>query len=317
MLALSTSFYDFDAASPDTLVRFLADSGIQHIEMDYRITPKVLPGLQAALKTAGIATVSVHNICPVYHGAPPGIPANTFFHLAEPDKEIRRQGVELARRTLELAHAQEARAVVVHCGWVEMAHAFRHLVSLYQQERIDTPEAGQLRQDQRELLHRKKPKYRDALFFSLERLLEIAAKYDLTLGLENRFHYYELPGLDDFPDIFREFAGAPLGYWHDTGHAWVNEQLGFHNPGQILEALGDHLVGMHVHDARGLDDHLPPGSGEMDLAALADWLGADRPVVVELAPGTALDEAARGVDWVRTHLSGAEKNQDQGSPAEA
>ena len=75
------------------------------------------------------------------------------------------------------------------------------------------------------------------------------------------------------------------------------------NPGQLLKALGPHLVGLHLHDARALEDHLPPGSGEMDLTALTGYLEDGVPAVIELAPGTSLDQVAAGVNWVRANLS--------------
>lgn len=302
MVALSTSFFPLDTASPETLCDFLRQIGVNRVELEYRIPSTVLPGLIAALKTAGITAGSVHNICPRNDDAPPGISANTFFHLAELDGEIRRRALDLTCRTLELAHEVEARVVVLHCGRVAMDTQFDGLVRLYRDGRIDTPEADKLRQTQLELLQHKKPRHRDALFFSLEQLAETADKYDLVLGLENRHHYFDLPGPEEFDEIFREFEGAPFGYWHDAGHAWVNEQLGFQTSGQLIEAQKSRLVGMHLHDAQGLKDHRPPGGGDMDLGALAKYLSPDVPLVIELAPGTPMDQAAEGVTWVRSHL---------------
>ena len=37
---------------------------------------------------------------------------------------------------------------------------------------------------------------------SLDRLVPVAEKQGVLLGLENRYHYHELPGLDDFKVIF-------------------------------------------------------------------------------------------------------------------
>ena len=302
MLALSTSFYPLDQAAPQALADFLRELGVDRVELEYRIPRAVLPELRAVLRSAGISPVSVHNICPRAEGAPPGVSANTFFHLAHLDGEIRRQTLQMALGTLELAHEVEARAVVLHCGRVAMDDRFDDLVTLYQQGRIDTPQADQLRRSRLELLGRMQPRHRDALYFSLERLLESARKYDLILGLENRFHYFDLPGATDFDDIFRVFAGAPVGYWHDAGHAWVNEQLRFQAPGAVIAAQASRLVGMHLHDARGLDDHLPPGQGHMDLRSLAGHLTPQTPLVIELAAETPLDQVARGVTWVRDHF---------------
>ncbi len=303
MFALSTSCYDLAQGSPQALCRFLKENAIPQVELEYRIPRPVLPQLKADLKAAGISTVSVHNICPRCDDTPPGIPANTFFHLAHLDPEIRRRALELTRGTLELAHELEARAVVLHCGHVEMSNDFGLMKGIYDQGRIDTPQAQELRETQAAVRRRHLPPHRDALFFSLEALAAAADRYGVVLGLENRFYFHQLPGLDEFKEIFRKFAGAPLGYWHDSGHAWVNKQLGYLAPGELPDTLESHLVGMHLHDSRGLDDHLPPGSGEMELGSLMTRLPAGAPLVMELAPGTPLDQVAQGAAWVRKHLT--------------
>ncbi len=60
--------------------------------------------------------------------------------------------------------------------------------------------------------------------------------------------------------IFDTFKGAPIGYWHDTGHAHANEILGLIPKNSLLQNYADQLIGIHLHDAIGLDDHIPPGS---------------------------------------------------------
>ena len=116
----------------------------------------------------------------------------------------------------------------------------------------------------------------------------------MRLGLENRYHYHELPGIDDFALFFREFEGAPLGYWHDCGHAHAGEVLGLYTALDLLDRYGFRLVGCHLHDARGLDDHLPPGRGEIDFASLISYLKPETLQVIELKQGTAPDAAREG-----------------------
>jgi sugar phosphate isomerase/epimerase len=122
-----------------------------------------------------------------------------------------------------------------------------------------------------------------------------AERRQVRLGLETRYHYHELPGPDDFGPLLEEFAGSPLGYWHDTGHAHVNEHMGLVAEGQLLEALSGHLIGVHFHDAQGLDDHLPPGSGRIDFKALASSLTPEVVQVLELRPGTPLEAVRDGL----------------------
>ena len=53
-----------------------------------------------------------------------------------------------------------------------------------------------------------------------------------------------------------------------------------------------------IHDARGLDDHLPPGSGEIDFKKIENWIGDDTLKVIELKPGTPDSEVASGIHYL-------------------
>jgi sugar phosphate isomerase/epimerase len=127
----------------------------------------------------------------------------------------------------------------------------------------------------------------------------------VLLGLENRYHYHELPGPDDFEVIFDAFKGAPIGYWHDTGHAHANESLGIGSRNSLLQANATRLIGVHLHDAIGLDDHLPPGSGQIDFAALKPFLNADTIKVIELKPGIPASEVCEGIRCIREKMKSA------------
>ena len=69
----------------------------------------------------------------------------------------------------------------------------------------------------------------------------------------------------------------------------------------LLKRYSSNLVGCHLHDASGLDDHLPPGRGEIDFPALATFLPPGLPQVIELKPKTPPEAARDGA----THLAAA------------
>lgn len=147
-----------------------------------------------------------------------------------------------------------------------------------------------------------KPAYLDSLLFSLDRLVRVAEKQGVTLGLENRAHYHELPGSDDFRWLLAEFSGGPVGYWHDTGHAHLAEKLTIVPPGFLLEKYAPELVGVHFHDAVGLKDHLPPGTGEIDFDTTRAYLQPETPVVIELKPGTDNNDIQKALVFMKTYL---------------
>lgn len=299
MIALSTSWKSRDCRDGDALVQAVADAGFVGIELEYRIEAPVFQQMVPALERSGLKVVSVHNYFPI----PPTIPhskgGGDLFLLSHPDKEERLAAIKWSTKTIEHANDLEAIAVVLHCGRAEMAHEMDKLRDYFNTGRIHSDEARSFIDRKLEERDRIKPKYSDSLLFSIDRLIPIAEKHNIILGLENRYHYHELPGPDDFEILFSEFRGGPLGYWHDTGHAHANERLGIIPGGEMLKRYSDHLVGIHLHDAVGLDDHLAPGKGEIDFEDFRSFLEKDMPAVVELKPGTPDSEVADGFRFVR------------------
>jgi sugar phosphate isomerase/epimerase len=215
------------------------------------------------------------------------------------DPEQRRQAVAWTRRTLEAAEDLEAGVVVLHCGHVDMDPETETLHAFQRADAMDTARARDFSNRKKTELAAKKPRHLDRLLFSLDRLVEEARRRRVTLGLENRYHYHQLPGTDDFARVFAEFDGAPVGYWHDTGHCRALELLGFSTEGEMPGRYADRLVGVHLHDAVGLDDHLPPGTGNLDFAALLPHLLPETLQVMELKPGTPETGVLEGMDVLR------------------
>ncbi len=303
ILAVSTSWAAGLGLKPDYLLEVLEDLPVQGIELDYRLDTDCFGALAAMLKTSRLVVTSVHNFCPcpaIIKGLPP---SGDYFNLADLDKEKRHLAVQWTLRTMEHACDAEAPCVVLHCGKVpeqEQDRRFKRKLASAGPD-IDKELKPELdcRLKERRLLA---PASLDALLFSLDRLLAPAEKMGLTLGIENRYYWNELPGFDELGRILDTFRGAPLGYWHDMGHARAQELLELVGPGKLLETYGEHLVGIHVHDARGLRDHLPPGSGQLDFAALKPYLESGPALVLELAPTTACESVRQGIDYLRQSL---------------
>jgi len=310
MIALSTSWKSKDCRDGDALVQAVIDAGFDGIELEYRIEAPLFQQMVPALERSGLKVVSIHNYFPIppitFHSKGGG----DLFLLSHPDKEERLEAIKWSTKTIEHANDLEAKAVVLHCGRVEMAHEMEKLRDYFNTGRIDSEEARAFIDLKLEKRDRIKPKYLDSLLFSIDRLIPIAEKQNIILGIENRYHYHELPGPDDFEILFSEFRGGPLGYWHDTGHAHANERLGIIPDGEMLRRYSDHLVGIHLHDAVGLDDHLAPGKGEIDFEDFRSFLEKDMPAVVELKPGTPDSDLADGFRFVRQLMESDHKQTE-------
>ena len=260
------------------------------VELEYRLTGEVIARLLPEFKARGWRVSSVHNFAPLPGGLPRDKASGDLFNLASPDREERARAVEYTLRTMELASDQEAAAVVLHLGWVEGAEN-KGVVCRAANAGAMIPElAAHL--EKRALLA---PRHLDAVSFSLERLAERAAPLGVALGLENRYHAYQIPSLPELSLLLERFAGAPLGLWYDCGHAWVHDRAGIQPALDWLDTLGSGLVGCHLHDAEGAEDHQAPGAGKMDWPALTEALAHAPVKVLEVASGAEAGRMREGV----------------------
>jgi sugar phosphate isomerase/epimerase len=303
MLALSTSWQSGGSATAEEMLAALKNLEITGIELSYRISEDLYHEMKNPLKHSGLKVVSVHNYFPIPSIRSGSKGSGDLFLLSSPQREERQNAIRYTTKSIEHAGEVGAAAVILHCGVVEMNHEIQLLYQYFNSNRIDSEEAQLFIRHKLKECDTLKPRHMDSLLASLDRLVPIAEKQGVLLGLENRYHYHELPGLDDFRLIFDTFKGAPIGYWHDTGHAHANEILGFIPPNALLQNYADQLIGVHLHDAIGLDDHITPGSGEIDFTALKLFLKADTIKVIELKPGIPASEVSEGIRFVREKVS--------------
>jgi len=151
----------------------------------------------------------------------------------------------------------------------------------------------------------------DAVSFSLERLAARAQALGVILGLENRFHAFQIPDLGELGLLLERFAGAPLGLWYDCGHARVQELAGLSRAADWLEAHGSTLAGCHLHDAQGAGDHIPPGSGELDWPALTRALAHAPLKVLEVAYADSAGEFRESAALLAELFAQAAKEQNK------
>jgi len=298
MLALSTSWQSGGSATAGQMLAALTHTGIKGVELSYRISENLYQQLKRPLKHSGLKVVSVHNYFPLPASSSYSEGSGDLFLLSSPQKQERQNAIQFTAKTIEHAADLGAAAVVLHGGVVEMNPEMRSLYQYFNSNQLHSEDAQIFIRNKLKELDSRKPRHLDSLLASLDRLVPVAQKQGVLLGLENRYHYHELPGPDDFRVIFEKFKGAPIGYWHDTGHAHANEILGLIPPNALLQNYADQLIGLHLHDAVGLDDHIPPGSGEIDFAALKPFLKADTIKVIELKPGIPASGVSDGIQFV-------------------
>jgi sugar phosphate isomerase/epimerase len=299
MLALSTCWRSDRLSDGEALVKALNGFDVSRVELEYRIHHQTYAQMGPCLRECGLTVGSVHNFFPIPPIRPKAEGSGDFFLLSSPDKEERRLAVEWTQKSLEHASDLEARAVVLHCGRVDMEAEIDRLHRFYETGQMESEEAQVfLRRKLKEREKSKGPHF-DSLLLSLDRLMNAAEQLGVVLALENRYHYHQLPALHEFEVIFQEFHGGPVGYWHDTGHAHANEVLGVVPKGELLKRYAAKLIGVHLHDARGLEDHQGPGTGDIDFDSLKEHLKDDTLRVIELESRVSEEQVREGIQFLR------------------
>jgi len=287
LLAVSTSWFTRRESTPETIVAGLRSLGAEGVELDFRLTPEALARLRRLLRQAGIPVVSVHNFCPVPDLAPK--PEDPFLFTSEDERE-RELALRYTLKTIECAADMEAGAVVLHLGEVPgCAPLAERLYELYAAGEIASTAARAAQASLATVRAAGSGKCLDRVLLALDRILRVAERLGVKVGVENRYHYYEVPSPEETDRLLQEFAGAPLGSWYDTGHAHHWEVMGWTAPGELLDRFAPWLVGVHLHDARGRDDHLAPGVGEIDFQRVAARL---RPEVLRVAEAHGKEDLA-------------------------
>jgi sugar phosphate isomerase/epimerase len=203
-------------------------------------------------------------------------------------------------RTIETAARVQAPVVVLHLGEIEMKEYTGKLLALVQEGKKGTPKYEKLCAELMEKREKKKTAHLDLAREMLGRLAAEAEARGIQLGIENREALEEIPLEDDFAFLLREFDRPGVGYWHDTGHAQIKENLGFISHAMHLESLAGRLIGLHIHDVEFPGhDHRAPGRGMIDFAALKPLVKPGHIKVFELSPSLAEEEVRQGVAHIR------------------
>lgn len=270
-------------------------AGGGRIEINYMPTREQLSQL---LARPDLVVSSVHNICP----RPTDAAGNRIPDpsLVASDDAERTHAVALTKATMDLAARLGADAIIVHAGELVVApHDEKRLDDLYRAGEAESDEFATTRE---RIVAARRAVAGPALanlFKSLTDLVPYAEATGIRLGLESRQDYRDIPILDDCDTIFAMCSSPMLGYWHDTGHAQRQANLGYTPHEAWLQQLGHRLVGFHLHDCNGLRDHLIPGRGRVDFGIVVSYLRADTVPACEFDYDEEVADIREGLDYLR------------------
>lgn len=302
-LALSTSWFKVNEVTPKELLETLEELDINAVEVDYRLKKGYLEELKHCLKKENFEVVSAHNFLPWPDISPS--PGGDIFSLASLDKDEWEKAVKYTIKTMQEALDLGCRAVVLHLGKVSFKEGREFYKNL---SKFPTDNGYQLIPKQ--LLDKREelaPPFLDRVKLALDRLLLAAERYELFLGIENRYHFYEIPSFSEVKLLLSEFQGSNLCYWHDIGHAEINARLGLVRNEEYLREFNGGLLGFHLHDVRSLEDHFAPFSGEVDWQRVANYFSPKTLMVVEVHPKVSREELKKGIGLLRSLFKKARK----------
>jgi sugar phosphate isomerase/epimerase len=244
--------------------------GVDRLELNGRVSCRVLEELLPFIDRGVVTVASVHNCCPRLED--PGLPEP---ELSAPDEGERKRAVGCAQRSIETAWRVGAEAVVVHPGSVSGLEPLeRPVIELFRAGRADSGDFATARARCAEERRRLNAPFLEACERSLLELSDFIARRGLAvrLGLETPYHHYGIPLLEEYDRLFDRLGDLPIGLWYDTGHVEAQTGLGFMARNALLARHGERLLGLHLHDCTGLDDHQVPGEGAIDFAVLVPYL---------------------------------------------
>lgn len=277
------------------MLREMADHGFDRVELSHGIRITLVPGILRAVEEGVVAVGSIHNFCPL----PMGVlqPAPNLFQPSSPSVRERDQWLRQTKRSIDFASQVGASVLVCHLGSVRFSwlEPDRHMKA-YRDANPDAVKSGDkayktLVEKALLKLRKRMPPYWQRTQDCVRSVLDYAAEKKVRLALENRESFEELPVDADFPEFLASIPPpASVGYWHDTGHAHLKENMGLIDHRSQLEANAHRLIGFHLHDVDAEDnDHQPIGSGGIDFGMVSRFWRPEHLFVIELSPRVTVE----------------------------
>jgi len=291
MLSISTSWNVRKKFEIKEMLTELKSTGLNTIEIGYHFKPDKLEEIISCLQPMGLTVSSVHNFCPCPDDAPSSRHISNYYRLSSVDEEERKKAVEWTKRSVDTAHRVGCGFVVIHAGTVEMGEMPYNILSkLFEEGRSGTEEFRQNREQYLKLRKQNCPPYVEAVKKSLEEVLSYARSRDIRIGLETRFYPNEIPNFEEVGYFLKLFADKGLVYWHDTGHAQANDRLGIKPHEDYFKSYADHLWGVHIHDCKGVEDHMAPFTGDIDFKKIFSLIPKRVNRIIEAHPPATIEQ---------------------------
>jgi|CXWL01.1.fsa_nt_gi sugar phosphate isomerase/epimerase len=299
MLAISLPWTKEDNPDVKTMLQSVKDMGLDAIEFGYTLTHQQVDAMIPLMKQLGIRAASVHNFSPIPNDRPTERHVSNYYRLTAVDEDERISAVQWTNNSIDTAMRTGASVVVIHAGMVEIGDPRSpELLNLYKEGRSQTPEYAAIRANLLKERERIKGPHLEALIKSLNTVMRYAQSKDIKIGLETRYYPTEIPNFKEIGDFLDRYRSQGMGYWHDVGHAEVNDRLGITSHEQYLKSYSRDLIGVHLHGVMGLRDHNAPFCGDFNLEVVLPYFKKETVKVIESRFGS-FDQLKVAVDKLK------------------
>ena len=299
MLSLSTSWNASNHDNGRDLIEEIKAIGFDTVELSFALTKPIVEDILALKNKGAIKVSSLHNMCPLPAEIGSKKASPDYYSLSSCDEEERKRAVTVAKTTIDYAAEFGARAVVLHAGRVDVKDRTRELAALVSENKDFMRTKEQMITERQ----KKAAPYLESVIKSLEEIVSYGRKMKVSIGVENRYYYREIPILTEFETIFKHFNPGEIFYWHDVGHAEVFDRLGVCRHKALLDNFGDRLLGIHLHDIIGaVNDHRAPGHGTFNFAIVKPYIKPETIKVLEVHQPITTDDVRYGVLYLQKVL---------------
>lgn len=251
----------------DNFISNIQEWGFTHIEPTSSIPSRTLD----KIIRSSIPISSLHAPCP-YDTSSAGIPVKKLSLSAIQEPE-RTEAVHYVKKTIEIASSTGAKAVVIHLGEIPLDITLQDkMYSLCEEGNVNSSEYKDIKDRLITSRSMEANQYINAAERSLKELCVYGTQYNIQIGIETRYHFHEIPDINEMDRFLHEVKSTAAGYWHDTGHAEIQQKIGLTTHKEWLSRFKGRLIGTHIHDVIGITDHYCPGTGTIEWDMVAGLL---------------------------------------------
>lgn len=303
-LCFSTSWNAFHYTTGNEIISEIKQIGFNEVELSFNLTSSLVEDIKKIKQTGQIQVTSVHNFCPIPESLKRNEALPDCYSMASLDEGVRELSVKYTKGSIDTAYELGADFVVLHCGRVEITEFTKKLINLYLNGAKDSPELAVLKDKMITARQSAKKPFFENTLKSLAELNQYARGKNVRLGVETRIYYNEIPSFDEIGVILKEFKGANICYWHDTGHAQIMQNLGFVEHQDYLEKYAYAMGGIHLHDVAGCTDHLAPLQGELDFSQFKQFLKEETTKVIEAHHSASAEDLKKAKSFLEGLFDG-------------